>query len=230
MPRIARASYTNGIFLLAAFLRFLFYHHQLIHRPLSSILSSVEKSTFKLLLTILAISLLVLPLVTTFNEFLTRVVMRIEIYRLIQGLIVPLETKTVAVILRAAGIDAFPTPSSVNIGRPTTIGNNITISWNCIGWQSFILLIITLVTGLQGSFSLTGKIQTIFIGVLGTYLLNIIRITLVVIIGYRLSPLMAVVFHDYFSTLLTVFWLFAFWWFVYSYVLIKENSSESGQT
>lgn len=181
-----------------------------------------EKSTFKLLFIILAIALLLLPLVTTFNEFLTQVVMKFELYRLIQNFIVPFETRAVVVVLRTVGIQSFPTLTSVNIGKATTIGNNITISWNCIGWQSFILLLITLATGLQGSYRLLGKIQTIIIGVLGTFLLNILRVSLVIIIAYRLNPSLAVIFHDYFSTIFIILWLFFFWWFVYTFVLERK--------
>lgn len=182
-----------------------------------------EKSTFRLLFVILSIALLLLPLVTTFNEFLTRVVMEVEIYRLIQNFIVPIEAKMVAVILRAIRIPAFPTLTSVKIGKLTTIGNNVTISWNCIGWQSFILLVITLVTGLQGSYQLWTKIQTIIIGVLGTFLFNILRVSLVIIIAHRVSSLAAIIFHDYLSTFLIILWLFTFWWFVYTYVLEKTG-------
>jgi len=149
--------------------------------------------------------------------------MEVKLYRLIQNMIVPTETKMVTVILRGVGIPAFPTLTSVNIGKLTTIGNNVTISWNCIGWQSFILLVITLVTGLQGSYKLYGKIQTIIIGVLGTFLLNILRVSLVVIIAYRISPVLATIFHDYFSTLFIIMWLFFFWWFSYTFVLEQEG-------
>jgi exosortase/archaeosortase family protein len=181
----------------------------------------MEKATFKLLLVILALALLFLPLVTTFNEFLTRVVMNFKLYRLIQNFIVPFEAKMVTVVLRAVRIPAFPTPASVNIGQPTTIGNSIAISWNCIGWQSFILLVITLITGLQGPYHPWTKIQTILIGFLGTFLLNIFRISFVVILAYRLSQTAALIFHDYFSTVLIVLWLFFFWWFAYTFVLEK---------
>ncbi|MFH0863539.1 MAG: exosortase/archaeosortase family protein [Candidatus Gottesmanbacteria bacterium] len=179
----------------------------------------MAKSTFKTLFILLAIMLLVLPLVTTFNEVLTTIIMKIKIYRLIQSYIVPIEAKFVTTVLHLFGMPAFPTITSVNFGGITTIGNNITISWNCIGWQSFILLVITFATGLQGDFHLLGKIQTIIIGVLGTFLINIFRISLVAIIAYRISPLLAVIFHDYFSTFFIIVWLFFFWWFCYTYVL-----------
>jgi exosortase/archaeosortase family protein len=152
--------------------------------------------------------------------------MEIELYRLIQNFIVPIEAKMVTVVLRAFRIPAFPTPTSVNIGKPTTIGNNVTISWNCIGWQSFILLVITLITGLQGSYRLLTKIQTIIIGVLGTFLFNILRVSLVIIIAHLVSSLAAIIFHDYLSNLMIIFWLFGFWWFAYTFVLEREALNE----
>lgn len=184
-----------------------------------------EKSTFKIILAVLAIALLLLPAITTFNEFLTRVVMRIELYRLIQNFIVPIEAKMVVVVLRVFGISAFPTPTSINIGSLRTIGNSVTISWNCIGWQSFILLCITFFTGLQGSYQILGKIQTILIGVLGTFLMNILRISFVVIIAHRISPMAGLIFHDYFSTLMIILWLLFFWWFSYTFVLTREGQA-----
>lgn len=185
----------------------------------------MEKSTFKLLLALSALLLLFLPFVTTFNEILTVLIMKVRLYRLIQEFIVPFEAKMVTVILRLFGITAFPTLTSVKIGSFTTVGNNVTISWNCVGWQSFILLVITFLTGLQGSFRLTSKIQTIVIGVLGTFLINILRISLVVIFAYRVSPVLALIFHDYFSTILIIIWLFFFWWFSYNFVLEKEGET-----
>lgn len=187
----------------------------------------MEKSTFKLLFIVLALALLVLPLVTTFNEFLTRIVMKIEIYRVIQDFIVPLEAKWVTVFLRLVGIETMPTLTGIQIGKLTTLGNHVTISWNCIGWQSFILVLITLVTGLQGSYRAFSKIQTMLIGILGTFLVNIVRISLVVIISYRINPVAAIVFHDYFSTLFTIFWLFLFWWFSYNYILERRGEYQS---
>jgi len=181
----------------------------------------MEKSTFKVLFASLAILLLVLPFVTTFNELLTTLVMKIKFYRFIQSLIVPFEAKMVTVILKAFGMTAIPTLTGVRIGSANTIGNHVTISWNCIGWQSFILLVISLVTGLQGPYQILTKIQTIITGVTGTFLLNIFRITFIIVIAQKINPVAAVIFHDYFSTLIIVAWLFFFWWFSYSFILEK---------
>lgn len=152
--------------------------------------------------------------------------MKIEFYRLIQRAIVPIEAKMVVVILKLVGINSFPTPTSVNIGKMTTIGNSVTISWNCIGWQSFILMVITLITGLQGAYPWGNKIEAIIIGILGTFMINILRVSLIIVVAYKVNRLAAIIIHDYFSTFLTILWLFFFWWFTYSYVLEKINEDQ----
>lgn len=151
--------------------------------------------------------------------------MQIKLYIVIQNLIVPFEARMVTVVLGLVGIQSAPSLTSVNIGPSTIIGNKVTISWNCIGWQSFILLLITLATGLQGSYRILGKIQTLIIGIFGTFLLNILRVSFVIIIAQRVSPVAGLIFHDYFSTLMVILWLFLFWWFSYNYVLERQGNA-----
>lgn len=182
-----------------------------------------EKSTFKTLFLILAVILLILPFVTTFNEFLTTVVMKIKFYRFIQDIIVPYQVKMITVILSLFGITAYPGLKTVSVGR--AIGSSFEISWNCIGWQSLILLLISLFTGLQGPYAIYTKLQTVIIGFLGTFLVNIIRISLVIIIAYYFGRVAGMVFHDYFSTIIIVAWLFFFWWFSFGYVLERKGLS-----
>lgn len=184
------------------------------------------KRTFKLIFLFTTILLLVLPAITTFNELLTSLVMRIEVYRYIQNLIVPLQARMITVVVRLFGISASATATGVLIGASTnTVGNQVTIAWNCIGWQSFILFAITLATGLQGPYTLVSRFQTIAIGILGTFLVNITRISLVVLVAHYISRPAGVIFHDYFSTAMTVSWLFLFWWFAFAYVLEKPKST-----
>lgn len=181
----------------------------------------LEKKTFKSLFLVLAVILLILPFVTTFNEFLTRVVMSIKFYRFIQDLVVPIQVKMITVILRMFGITAYPGITTVSFGK--AIGNSVEISWNCIGWQSLILLLISLFTGLQGPYKIQSKLQTVAIGFLGTFLMNLGRITIVILIAYYFGRVAGMVFHDYFSTIMTIAWLFFFWWFSFNYVLEKRE-------
>ena len=55
--------------------------------------------------------------------------------------------------------------------------------------------------------------------------MNITRISLVVLIANSISRAAGIIFHDYFSTLMTVAWLFLFWWFSFSFVLDKEEKA-----
>lgn len=193
---------------------------KLPQRPLANNSTSFrERSTFQTLFLLLAAILLILPLITTFNEFLTSVVMKIKLYRLIQEFIVPSQVKMITVILRLLGIEAYPGLVTVSFGK--AVGQVVEISWNCIGWQSVVLLIISLFTGLQGPYRLYTKLQTILIGFLGTFLVNIVRITIVIIITYYFGRLPGMIFHDYFSTIMIIAWLFFFWWFSFKFVLEK---------
>jgi len=190
-------------------------------KSITSVSGSTVKSTFKTLFILLAMILLILPFITTFNEFLTSVVMKIRLYRLIQDFIVPYQVKMITVILRLFGITAYPGLTTVSFGR--VVGSSVEISWNCIGWQSLVLLVISLFTGLQGPYKIYTKLQTVLIGFLGTFLVNLIRITLVILITYYFGRLAGVVFHDYFSTIMIIAWLFFFWWFAFNFVLERRE-------
>jgi len=61
--------------------------------------------------------------------------------------------------------------------------------------------------------------ETILIGLLGTFLVNMARLALIVIILAYSRPLFAVVYHDYLAAIVTILWLFGFWYFAYSFVL-----------
>lgn len=185
-----------------------------------------QKKTFKTIFLITTIALLVLPAITTFNELLTSVVMRIQVYRYIQEFIVPFQAKMITAVVNLFGITASATTTGVYLGQAKAVGNNVTISWNCIGWQSFFLFALTLATGLQGHYNLSSRLQTITIGVLGTFLMNITRISLVVLVAHYVSRQAGIIFHDYFSTLMTVAWLFFFWWFVFAFVLERDEASQ----
>lgn len=190
---------------------------------MASEIGSAAKSTFKTLFLLLAVILLLLPFITTFNEFLTSFVMKIRFYRVIQDFIVPYQVKMISVILRLLGINASPSLTTVGVGR--AIGSSFEISWNCIGWQSLVLLVISLFTGLQGPYRTYTKIQTILIGFMGTFLVNIVRISLVIIVAYHFGRLAGIIFHDYFSTMMIIAWLFFFWWFAFNFVLERKEET-----
>ena len=67
------------------------------------------------------------------------------------------------------------------------------------------------------------KTEAFLIGLLGTFLINLLRITLTVILLVVARPLFAVVFHDYLAAIVTIVWLIVFWWFAYAFVLDEKQ-------
>lgn len=179
------------------------------------------KNNLKFLLALLAISLIILPFITTFDHFLTRMVNQIGGYQLIQKYLVPHEAKIVAVVLRPFGFEVMPMPTGIYVNDVL-----VTIWWSCIGWQSLLITALSFGVGLSGNFSKSSKIETVILGILGFFFLTIFRLSSVAVVGAWWGTMPALLYHDYFAaTLLTFVWLFFFWWFVYSYVLEERLTS-----
>lgn len=183
-----------------------------------------QKRTFAIILALLAVFLAVLPFLVSFNEILTHLVERFQLYMWVQERIVPLEVKMVGVLVTPLGINYLAHQNGMTVN-----GTYAGMTWNCIGWQSLLLLIITLIVGLRGNYTLWSKIETVLIGLLGTFLVNMARLTLIVIILAYSRPLFAVVYHDYLAAIVTIIWLFAFWWFAYAFVLETKAADKRGQ-
>ncbi|OGM27028.1 hypothetical protein A2627_02565 [Candidatus Woesebacteria bacterium RIFCSPHIGHO2_01_FULL_39_28] len=173
----------------------------------------------KNLFIILVFLLMSLPLFTTFNEILTKIAEKSGVYTFLTRSIVPFETRAVSIILKPFGIEGKPTISHLFIKRPDGSTTGIYFSWNCLGWQSAILLLLTLFTGLSGNHPVGRKIETILLGLSGTFLINLVRISFVTVIAYYFGQIPATVVHDYGGTLFTVAWFFFYWWFSYKFIL-----------
>ena len=182
-----------------------------------------ESLTYQHLLVVSAVAFLVLPFITTFNDFLTKIVEGTGLYRLIQGMIVPTLVRMVGAVLRYFfGVQASISNTSVYIqgaGFPV----EIYISWNCLGWQSLVLFSFTLVTGLQGPYTLTSKVKCLLLGAEGTFLVNLLRIVLSCLLAFHFGYLPAVIFHDYLGTLLLIAWLGIFWYFSFEMILERKT-------
>lgn len=186
-----------------------------------------SKKTLASVLILLVLVLVALPFWTSFQDLLTRLVMRMEWYRVLQDLVVPYELRVIGTLLTLVG---FP----VRVGRAyiewtTASGGNevIYLAWNCVGWQTLVLFVLTLFTGLSGSYKMLSKLETLAIGILGTYLINMFRLAIVVAVYFWVGRPFGIVFHDYFSNLLSLAWLFVFWWFSYSFVLETKDANGS---
>lgn len=182
-----------------------------------------EKILFSRLFILLALILAFLPLWTSLQDLLTRFVMNVGWYRGLQDLVVPYELKTVGSLLILAGLPIRVGAAYIEWTKSSGGNEVIYLVWNCVGWQTVVLFGVTLVTGLSGNHTRTSKLQALLIGILGTYLINIFRIALIVLVYFWVGRPFGIVFHDYFSNLLTISWLLFYWWFAYRFVLEEKS-------
>jgi exosortase/archaeosortase family protein len=162
--------------------------------------------------------LMLLPLVTTFNDLLTTWAMQFGANTPLQG-IVPVESRMVVGLLGLAGLHAAASGSYMVVRDSAGAMHTLYISWNCIGWQSLILFGVSLVTGLRGDHPLHARAQVVLIGVAGTMLLNLLRVAAVAAIAAAIGVTPAILFHDYGGTLLVIAFLFGFWIFAQRWIL-----------
>ncbi len=177
------------------------------------------------LLAMLCALLMLLPLVTTFDDFLTTWALHLGANNPLQA-IVPVEARMVVGLLGLVGIHAAASGSHLVVWDSAGAMHTLFISWNCIGWQSLVLLGVSFLSGLRGSHPLEARIQVIVIGVAGTMLLNLLRVAVVAGIAATVGVTPAVLFHDYGGTILVVAFLFGFWIFVQRWILGTEPSGE----
>lgn len=172
-------------------------------------------------LTLIAITcalLMVLPLVTTFDELLTSWAMQLGANNPLQT-VVPAESRMVVTLLGLVGVHAAASGSHLVVWDGSGSMHTLFISWNCIGWQSLILFGLSLASGLRGGHALESRAQVVVIGVAATMLLNLLRVSLVALVAATLGVGPAVFFHDYGGTLMFVAFLFAFWAFAQRWLL-----------
>jgi exosortase/archaeosortase family protein len=183
----------------------------------------VEGRIFRKLILFLALSFIVLPFMTTFNETLTKIVEGIHLVRIIQNLAAPFTVRIVATILRILGIPCVIDSSSLYL-TGGWMPLEIYISWNCIGWQSFILLVLTFVTGLQGQYTRRSKLLTVLLGLEGTFIVNILRILIPTLLAHSSGYVSAIIFHDYIGTILMMLWIGAFWSYSFRNILEPRDT------
>lgn len=175
-----------------------------------------QKKVFVYIFLGLSVLLAILPFLVTANELLTKIVEGNALYGWIEDYVVPIEAKMMGVLLMPFGYDYtyYPLGSIISIN-----GMSMEITWNCLGWQSFLLFFITILVGFRGKYKRISIIEALGIGILGTFWLNILRMVFTILLAVHAPAIFKVVFHDYLAALTTVIWLFGYWWFCYSYVL-----------
>ncbi|MBI2595998.1 exosortase/archaeosortase family protein [Candidatus Daviesbacteria bacterium] len=182
-----------------------------------------QKQTFVYIFLILVIVLILVPITTVFNDLLTRIVINLDLYKYIQNVIIPWEIRLIGVILYPFGFNPTVVGEYLAIGKGNPL--LVEVAWNCIGWQSLLFFIFTGWIGLQGDkYTLVSKTKAWIIGFLGTFLINLFRITLVVLIASYFGQNVGNIIHDHGSIIVIIAWLFFFWWFVYSFVLEEKKN------
>ena len=179
-----------------------------------------NKKVFTTLLLVFLITMIVLPFVVSFNEVLTKLVERLSWYVWVQDLVVPVQTRLVGVLVRPFQVSyvAYNNGMVVN-------GIPMKMTWNCLGWQSILFLIVSLVAGFKsGDFTKMSKIELVILGLVGIFWVNLLRITFTVLLAVFSPPIFRIVFHDYLAAFTTIGFLLIFWWFAYSYVLVERRS------
>jgi exosortase/archaeosortase family protein len=92
-----------------------------------------------------------------------------------------------------------------------------------------ILLAITFATGLKGRFTNLSKLETVVVGILGTFLTNLFRMAFIVTLSYYWNSVAAMIMHDYFASLVAIIWMLFFWWFSYRYILEDKESRDTNK-
>ncbi|HDI53255.1 MAG TPA: exosortase/archaeosortase family protein [Candidatus Bathyarchaeota archaeon] len=182
-----------------------------------------EREVYRSLLAYAAASFLALPLLTTFSEPLMRAVEAMMPIEYLESLLSPLIAAVVARILNTLGVSTAMSGSYLYLKG--WIPLRVHVAWSCVGWQSMGLLAITLAVGLRGSYTWRSRLLAALIGVEGVFLVNILRIVATCLLAYYIGYLPALIFHDYFGTVLTLIWLAIFWVLAYSRILTRKEIS-----
>jgi exosortase/archaeosortase family protein len=166
--------------------------------------------------------LLALPFVTTYNDLLTAGAMRFGVVGPLQS-VSPVEARMVVAMLQLVGVHAAAAGSQLVVWSAGGTATNLFISWNCIGWQSLVLLVVSLAVGLRGGHSWEAGLQVVLLGLLGTVAVNLVRVSLVCVLAATVGRQPALIFHDYAGTLMTIVWLFGFWALAQRWVLAPAD-------
>lgn len=170
----------------------------------------------------LVISLAILPFMAAFNDILTNWVISLKTYRWLTEIVVPQQIRWTVTILRVVGVEAQATSEYILVpinGKPMVFE----LIWNCIGWQSLVMFVLSAGVMLRGKYGWLPKVKAVSLGIVGTVFINTIRIAVVIWLFRFLGGGAAVIFHDYGALLINTSWLIVFWWFSYEFILEAQS-------
>jgi len=185
-----------------------------------------------ILFTVIAIltTFLALPLMGVFNDLITRFVIAVGLEAVVRDILLPRMTSLVAGLLRLLGFDTRV--YNFYLLEITRDGKTVWVAllWNCVGWQSLILLAVTFIVGLQGNYMGLSKGMVLIFGIQLTILVNIVRIVAVASLAFSHGAETALLFHEYGGTIMVLFVLFLFWFVSFRWILEKPAETEEKES
>ena len=172
------------------------------------------------------VALLFVPFASTFAELLTRLAIATELDAALGRWIAPTEGWLARGVLALVGLPSAASGSVLHVGEGAQ-AVSLYIAWNCVGWQTALLFALSLVTGLQGTWSLRARLETVALGLFGIVVLNVARIALIAVVAYVFGPIPAILVHDFGTIFATVAYLVLFWAFAYNVVLSSAAETRS---
>ena len=190
------------------------------------ILSRASGESARMLMWVAVVCLSTLPHIQTANELMTDLALRTGAYSLIERFMVPSMTRVVAsILLNVFGVTTSFSGGSIFVFTET-LPYELNLSWNCVGWQSLVLLAFTLATILQGSHSRGSKLKCAIIGLQGVLVVNLLRIVTSALLLLKMGYGPAIAFHDNLGLVLTLTWLVAFWIIANTFILEPKGAPE----
>jgi len=125
--------------------------------------------------------------------------------------IVPPFVTLLASILTVFGLNATTTnPYTILVDGPAG-ESSLFVSWSCVGFYSVLVFSIILVVLLfEDESGIKTKISWGIFGVLGTIVVNIVRLTLVLLVAYFYGLGIEATFHNFIGYVLFIAWLMFF--------------------
>lgn len=166
-----------------------------------------------------AVLMLMTPFIATMDDLLAAAAQRFGLDAAVAFIAIP-EARLVAALLNLFGIAASSSGATITVAGAQPVA--LVIGWNCVGWQGLVLLALTFVVGLRPQDGWEARLHIVLIGVLGTAIVNLARITLVAVLAADAGYYPAIFVHDWAATISTVVWLTVFWIFAQRWILGAE--------
>jgi exosortase/archaeosortase family protein len=177
--------------------------------------------TDQLLLAVTAAVLMLLPLMFTISNALDSFIYQFQAYTILQSIVAPTEARMIAAVLQYLfRIHTVISGSTIILlGQPSL---KIYVSWICVGWQSLALYFASAIVGLSGPHTIKSKLLALVVGLEGTFLINLLRETSVILVNMYIGDIPAILYHTYGGTIIVTSWLAIFWYLSYATVLKRK--------